>query len=63
MQRLYEDEWNHVMVLFARQMGKSTLATTVMGCESTTIPGNELTYVTYEDLSLSTFSNEKFRPM
>ncbi|MCA9828658.1 MAG: hypothetical protein KC444_09795, partial [Nitrosopumilus sp.] len=63
MQRVYEDESNHVMVVFARQMGKSTLATTTMGCESTTIPGHEITYVTYEDLSLSTFSNEKFRPM
>lgn len=63
MRQVYEDEWNHVMVVFARQMGKSTLATSTMGCESTSIPGNESTYVTYEDLSLSTYSNEKFRPM
>jgi hypothetical protein len=63
MKQVYEDQWSYIMVVFARQMGKSTLGTTEMGCHSTTKPGSESTYVTYEDLSLSTFAHEKFRPM
>jgi len=61
MQRLYEDEHPFIQILFARQTGKSTYLASRMGFLTTTRPGFHANYVTYEDESLSTFSNIKFR--
>ena len=59
--RIYEDEASWIMLLFARQLWKSTYDSSLMGNVTTTIPGQQATYVTYEDESLSQFSNQKFR--
>ena len=59
--RIYEDEASWIMLLFARQLWKSTYDSSLMGNITTTIPGKQATYVTYEDESLSQFSNQKFR--
>ena len=61
MQRLYEDEHPFIQILFARQTGKSTYLASRMAFLTTTRPGFHANYVTYEDESLSTFSNIKFR--
>lgn len=60
-QRLYEDEWNWIMIKFARQTGKSTYDASRLGWFATTKPNKRAVYVTYEDESLSVFSNERFR--
>ena len=61
MQRLYEDEHPFIQILFARQTGKSTYLASRMAFLTTTRQGFHANYVTYEDESLSTFSNIKFR--
>ncbi len=59
--RVYEDENPFVMYLWARQTTKSTLFSSRMGYLTTTKAGFHANYTTYEDESLSTFSNLKFR--
>ena len=61
MQRLYEDEHPFIQILFTRQTGKSTYLASRMAFLTTTRTGFHVNYVTYEDESLSTFSNIKFR--
>ena len=61
MQRYLEDLHPSKQTIFARQTGKSTTIATEMGCDTTTNPGWHANYTTYEDESLSTFSNIKFR--
>lgn len=47
--------------MFPRQTGKSTTIASEMAYDTTTNPGYHANYTTYEDESLSTFSNIKFR--
>lgn len=58
---LYMDEWVKIMIIFARQMGKSTYLASRAGWKMTTKPNFRGTFVTHEDEALSVFSNEKFR--
>ena len=61
MQRYMEDRHISKQTLFPRQTGKSTTIASEMACDTTTVPGFHANYTTYEDESLSTFSNIKFR--
>jgi hypothetical protein len=61
LQRLYEDEWVKIMIVFGRQMGKSTYDATRLGHFALTHPNSKSTFITHEDEALSVFSYEKFR--
>lgn len=60
---IYKDDWHWIMLMIARQMGKSTYAATRKGYTMTKRPRANTLYITYEDESLSVFSQEKFRGM
>jgi len=58
---IYSDDCNRIFVLAGRQVFKSTWLTDVLAHNVTTNSGVTLVYVTYDELSLSGFSNQKFR--
>lgn len=59
---IYRDDWHYIILLIARQMGKSTYAATRKGYAMTRRSHTETLYITYEDESLRVFS-KKFRSM
>ena len=59
--QIYNDQANKIFVLAGRQVFKSTWLTDVLAYKATTNPGITLVYVTHDELSLSGFSNQKFR--
>lgn len=59
---IYKDDWYWIMLLIARQMGKSTYAASRKGYKMTKAPNTETLYITYEDESLRVFSR-RFRRM
>lgn len=61
-QDIYRDDWHWIILLIARQMGKSTYAASRKGYMMTRRPHTQTLYITYEDESLKVFS-EKFRAM
>ena len=58
---IYSDKSNRIFLLAGRQVFKSTWLTDVLAHSATTNPGVTLVYVTHDELSLSGFSNQKFR--
>jgi len=58
---IYSDDCNRIFVLAGRQVFKSTWLTDVLAHSATTNQGVTLVYVTHDELSLSGFSNQKFR--
>ena len=58
---IYSDKSNRIFLLAGRQVFKSTWLTDVLAHSATTHPGVTLVYVTHDELSLSGFSNQKFR--
>ena len=61
MQRLYEDEWLKIMIIWARQGGKTTYDATRLGHQALKQANSKSIFCTHQDLALSVFSNEKFR--
>jgi len=58
---IYEDTANRMFVLAGRQVFKSTWFTDILAHGATTKSGATLVYVTHDEISLSGFSNQKFR--
>jgi len=50
-----------LMMINGRQTYKSTFATDLLACEATTSGGSSVAYISYDDSSRSTFSNQKLR--
>lgn len=61
-QDIYKDDWHYIILLIARQMGKSTYAATRKAYMMTKRPRSQTLYITYEDESLRVFS-KKFRSL
>lgn len=59
--QIYSDNSDRIFLLAGRQVFKSTWLTDVLAHNATTNPGVTLVYVTHDELSLSGFSNQKFR--
>src|SRR3989304_5068370 len=58
---IYKDYANRILVMAGRQVFKSTWLTDVLAHGATTNAGATYVYVTHDELSLSGFSNQKFR--
>ena len=58
---IYSDHTGRIFVLAGRQVFKSTWLTDILAYNSTTNNGITSVYVTHDELSLSGFSNQKFR--
>jgi len=58
---IYKDLANRILVMAGRQVFKSTWLTDVLAHGATTNNGATFVYVTHDELSLSGFSNQKFR--
>ena len=58
---IYKDQANRKFVLAGRQVFKSTYLADLLAYVATTMPGTTVVYVTYDEPSLSGFSNQKFR--
>lgn len=58
---IYNDPVNRLLIMAGRQVFKSTYLTDVLAFGATTSPGSTFVYVTFDELSLSGFSNQKFR--
>src|SRR3972149_289327 len=58
---IYNDPVNRLLIMAGRQVLKSTYLTDVFAFGAITSPGSTFVYVTFDELSLSGFSNQKFR--
>ena len=58
--QVYEDKGD-LMVMNGRQTYKSTYATDILACETTSKHGVAVGYITYDDSSRNGFSNQKLR--
>lgn len=58
---IYENLAHKIMLMAARQTFKSTLFANLLAFIATTKPGSTIIYVTFDEISLSGFSNHKYR--
>lgn len=59
--KIYQDESKRIMIMAGRQVFKSTWLANILAFNATTNLGSSSLYVTYDEVSLSGFSNQKFR--
>lgn len=58
---IYADSFSDIMVMAGRQVYKSTFATDLLACKTTSTPNVSVAYVSYDDINRNAFSNQKLR--
>jgi len=60
-EEIYKDSYPFKMIIGGRQTYKSTYITDVLACEATSIPGVQVSYVTFNQQSQTAFSRQKLQ--